>query len=179
MKLKRPAHHNLDSTDLLDSSAPARSNRGFTLIELMLVMGIISVLMVISSLLLLNLIPRASLKSQTEILVSQVRSQQLKAMSGTAYNTEEPSIFGVYIEPQSYTLFRGLVYDPLAEDNYQMTVDEPIQLSTTFPSQQIIFAAGSGEILNFDPANSSITIHNTQNSESTVINFNQYGVITQ
>lgn len=155
------------------------SGAGFTLVELLLVMGIIGVLLTISSILLLNLLPKASLKSESEVLISQLRSQQLSAMSGEAYNTEEPSYFGIYFQNQTYTLFRGTDYDPAEIDNYEMVVDEPIQLSTTFPDQKVVFEAGSGEILNFTPGSSSITLSNSQTNETKTINLNQYGVVTQ
>lgn len=158
------------------------SNQGLTLIELLLTMGIISVLMTISSLLLLNLIPRASLKAESEVFISQLKHQQLKAMTGAARagdGADEPSLYGIYIQDHAYTLFSGQVYDPLSADNFEVIVEEPISLSTSFPQQQIVFSAVSGEVQNFDANNNTITISDSQTNRDTIININQYGVITQ
>ncbi len=170
-----------NDTQLTIARGQLLPNQGLTLIELLLTMGIISVLMTISSLLLLNLIPRASLKAESEVFISQLKHQQLKAMAGAvpAGEADEPSLYGLYIQEHAYTLFSGQVYDPLAADNFELIVEEPISLSTNFPQQQIVFSAVSGEVQNFDANNNTITISDSQTNRETIINLNQYGVITQ
>ncbi len=149
---------------------------GFTLIELMLVMGIIAILFAISTILLSGLIPKASFTAELEVLNSQLRQQQLKAMAG-AGESESRSDFGVYFSSNAYTLFSGEAYDPAAANNFVLEVEEPNQLQTTFNNQQVVFLAGSGEVANFNQTNNTITIRNTVTQEEKVITINRYGVI--
>jgi prepilin-type N-terminal cleavage/methylation domain-containing protein len=149
---------------------------GFTLIELLLVMGIISVLFTISSLLLLNLIPKASFTAQSEILISEIRQQQLKAMTGYTQGAEEGGSYGIFFQEHGYTLFKGQEYDPLSSSNLTIAVDGPDSIATTLPNNQLVFAAGSGEVVGYVFGQNSITLSNSNTAESIIINLNEYGV---
>ena len=159
---------------------PARVNAGFTLIELLLVIGIISVLLAIGALLSMNLIPRASLTAQSNTVTADLRQQQLKAMmGGRSSHQEVASTFGVHISDHAYTLFTGEQYDPNADGNLVMVVEEPNQISSSFPNNTIIFSAGSGEIANYNAQQCSITIEDASLGETITLTLNQYGIITQ
>ena len=152
---------------------------GFTLVELLLVMGIIGILISISSLLLLNLIPKASFTTQSEVLISQIRQQQLKAMTGYTEGFDESDYYGIHFQDHSYSIFKGQDYDPQDPNNYVVGVEEPNQLSTTFPNQQVIFIPGSGEIFGYLFGQNSITLSNSNTKESLTISLNKYGVTTE
>jgi hypothetical protein len=139
-------------------------------------MGIIAVLFSISSILMLNLIPKATMTSTSEVIIAELRSQQLRAMSGETGLTSTAQDFGLRIANQEYTLFTG-AYNELATDNYDVVVENPITLSTTFANQQIVFSVGSGEIENFISGQDIINVTNNQTGESVIIKLNQYGVI--
>ncbi len=149
---------------------------GFTLIELTLVMGIMSVLLTITTILLTGLIPKASQVSSTDVLRADLRQQQSKAMVGETDGAMTQQTYGVKIDPHQYTLFRS-TYGVGKPDNFVVTIDAPLQLSTTFPSQQVTFLKGSGEVQNFSKTTDTITITNVQSGDNTILELNKYGVI--
>ena len=69
-----------------------RASRGFTLIEVLLVMGITAVLLVMGAINMLGYIGRQNLESETRAIVALMRDAQSKAMS-----QEEESRWGVYL----------------------------------------------------------------------------------
>lgn len=149
---------------------------GFTLVELLLVMGIIGILITISSLLLLNLIPKASFTTQSEVLLSQIRQQQLKAMTGYNEGEESGDYYGVFFQEHAYTLFKGQEYDPDSVLNYTTQTDDSFTFTTTFPDNQIVFEPNTGKVLNFIFGQNIIALTNKKDMGSITINFNEYGV---
>lgn len=149
---------------------------GFTLVELLLAMGIATVIFGISSILLSNLIPRASLNSTHEVLKAEIRQQQLSAMTGKKDGSGQANSYGVLIEQDKYTLFSGSEFSPLPVDSIVVDLPSTISLSTNFPNNVIIFERGNGEISNFDPTAKTITIVNSLTGESRNITLNRYGL---
>lgn len=111
-----------------------------------------------------------------EILIGEIRQQQLKTISGDQDSTGVANQYGIYLEAQRYTLFEGSSYNPLASSNIVYDVGAPSQISTSFPNQTIVFAKGSGEIVGFTNGANSITVSDSLTSSSQTINFNSYGV---
>lgn len=148
----------------------------FTFIELVLVIAIIAVLTSIVSISLSNLIPRANLSTTTEILLAEIRQQQSRAMNHEKNTEQQASEYGIYIEQHQYTLFTGNVYDANSPNNIITEVSSPLELSTNFPNQIIVFAIGSGEIQNFVDKQNQINIIDTIGNQTKTLNFNSYGV---
>jgi prepilin-type N-terminal cleavage/methylation domain-containing protein len=153
------------------------SQSGVTLIELLLVMGIISILFTISSILLLNLIPKASQTTHAEVLISELRHQQLKAMVGETQGTGAPQAYGVYIASDRYVLFGGEAYDSNDPTNFVVVLEGQLQLSTNFANQQIVFLAGSGEVKDFDIGNNRLTLSGGPSGQTVIMEVNRYGVV--
>lgn len=151
--------------------------KGFTLVELLVVMGIIGVLLAVSSLLLLNLIPKASLTTQAEKLVAELRNQQLRAMTGQVGSAGTVQSQGMYFTSDRYVLFSGASYNVADPENFEIILDQPLQIESTLLNQQVVFLAGSGEIDGYDSTQDRITIRNPSSNESVSIEFNQYGII--
>lgn len=141
-------------------------------------MGVIGLLFGVSSLVLTGLIPKASVRAQAEVLVSQLRQQQLKAMSGATEGLDESGSYGVYFGDNYYTLFHGSAYDPDSSRNYTVTLDDPAQLSTTFTDRQVVFASGSGEVAEYTADRNNCTIFRTDTINALSLDLNQYGVVT-
>lgn len=142
--------------------------RGFTLPELIVVMAIIAGLIAVTSPSLLPLQYRTSSNSSVNQLIADIKLQQFKAMSGDAENRDASDSYGVYVEQNQYTLFHG-VYSQGEPANTVISIEE--DLSTTFPSSQIVFTQGSGEI------GSSGDIVITTPIESKTLSLNEYGTI--
>jgi len=80
-------------------------SNGFTLLEILIVVGIIAVLMSLSLPLGLDFYRGQQLETQSQEIVQTLRRAQLKAMS-----VEDDSSFGVYFTDDNYTLFKGSSY---------------------------------------------------------------------
>jgi prepilin-type N-terminal cleavage/methylation domain-containing protein len=148
----------------------------FTFIELLLVLAIVAVLTSIASITLSNLVPKANLFTTTDVLLAEIRHQQLRSMNREKNSDELASEYGVHIQQHQYTLFSGNVYDADDPENLVTEVEAPLELATNFPDQSIIFAQGSGEIENFAENFNEINVVDTSTGQIETITFNPYGV---
>ena len=100
---------------------------GFTLIELLIVISIASVLTSLSVLSLSNTQHSAYEQSSLEILLSDLKLQQLKSMAGeTGLTSTIHEPFGIYFQEENYVLFRGQTYNPSDTDNFAVQLEEPL-----------------------------------------------------
>lgn len=147
---------------------------GFTLPELVVVMGILVVLFGIVSQSLLGGLHQVSVDSSVSQLIADIKLQQSKAMWGDTEGRVNTDNYGVYLNSNQYILFHGSAYSSGNPDNIAIDLESNVVLS---PSQSFIFAKGSGEIIGYDPSADTITISSP--SDSKTIEFNQYGVIVR
>lgn len=155
-----------------------KRNQGFTLIELSLVMGIIAILTGFVSINLLKPQVTASVASSTQTFAADLKEQQIKAMVGDTEGTGATQAFGVHIEADGYTLFRGTSFSPSDPANFTVNLEDGLALSTSLPLQQIVFIKGSGEVSGYTPGADTITISHTQGGEQKVVTVNRYSAIT-
>lgn len=150
------------------------STTGFTLIELIVVLGVFGVLLGLVTVNLLRAQHQPTLSASVDTLIADLKSQQAKAMSGAGAISH-----GVYVGEGEYVLFSGSVYNANDPANAQVLLDANVIVSSvTFPNASIVFAAGSGDIVNFDAAYRMVTLRNTQSSEEKAIQMNRYGVVS-
>lgn len=152
--------------------------KAFTLVELLVVMGIIALLASLSTVTLLNSQNRASSSATIDSLITDVGQQQLKAMVGdqTINNT---SATGVHFQADSYTLFQGAAYSAGDPGNFVVTLPSVLQFSSiNLPSSEILFASVSGEIVGYSSSNNTLTLTNSSANRQETITINKYGVIT-
>ena len=137
--------------------------RGFSLIELILVMAIIAVLFTVSVPLAINFYNTRQLDVQESGLVQALRRAQLKAMLG-----EGSSSFGVDINSGRYVLFSGDSYQ-----NRDPSLDEIFTLPGSFlvTPGEVIFNSLTGTSSYVGDIN--LTIGN----RSETININEAGRI--
>ena len=150
------------------------SRNGFTLVELMVVMGISLALFGFVIIGLSSNERIFSVSSTREIVVSDLNTQQAKAMQGI----DGTSAYGIYFEPDKYTLFKGNSYSSSDPDNFEIELDEGIVVSDiSFPASIVVFNARSGEINGFVDGNNTVTIQDTQGISTIILSINRYGVI--
>lgn len=152
-----------------------RKQQGFTLIELGIVLAIMAIMLTLSIVSLSNVQDQAYSSKSLEILLSDIRMQQTKAMNGQTDGETITYRYGIHFETNTYTLFRGDTFN--ASDPYNFSVNLDGQLSfasVLFPNSQIVFEKGSGEIVGFSEGNNSFSF-----SDGTAVQMNSLGVITQ
>ncbi len=148
--------------------------RGFTLIELLVVIGIFSTLIGISSISLMSAQRRSYLNAAVDVFTADLRSQQLRAMVGEEDGAGYAVDYGVHFETSSYTQFRG----SYGTSNFVFDLPGSTNVVTTFPSSQIVFVKGSGEIVGFSEGLNTITFQDTNDSSQKIVTINRYGVVT-
>ncbi|MDP3941013.1 MAG: type II secretion system protein [bacterium] len=153
--------------------------KGFSLVELLVAMGLFSLLFGFIWVNLLGSRGRASQSSSIDVFVADLRSTQLKAMQGDSEGRVDPEIYGVYVGANSYTLFHGSTYNPTDPSNHTVSLgDGETFVSVAFPNNSVIFDKGSGELIDFDPALTTLTLSNSISKTQKTIQMNKYGVIT-
>jgi prepilin-type N-terminal cleavage/methylation domain-containing protein len=149
---------------------------GFTLVELLLVMGLMGVLLALTTIALVRPQSSASITSTVSGLVADLKAQQLKAMVGDSGTVATAQPHGVRIESAQYTLFKGSSYSGADAENFVVAVPDGVTLS--FAPANIIFVKGTGEVTGFPLASDTITITSAVSGESKQIVFNRYGALT-
>lgn len=155
-------------------------NRAYTLVELIVILAIIAVLFTVASVGLNSLQQQSYIDNTVETMLSDIKLQQTKAMTGDTSSTGSNSEYGIHFySNNSYTLFKGSNYSSSDSNNFTVTQSSAISITTTFPQSNLIFAKGSGEVVGFISNQNTITITNTNDSQNRKITINRFGVITQ
>ncbi|HET7099402.1 MAG TPA: type II secretion system protein [Patescibacteria group bacterium] len=128
---------------------------GFTIVELMVSIGILGILFALTTI-NLGRLPSATSQSATiDVLMRDIRSQQTEAMATNA-------VRGIHFGTTSYTLIPS---------NFIVNLDPGLTFTNiSFANGDLNFAAGSGET-----TAGSFTLVNDQIGTTKVININKYG----
>lgn len=152
---------------------------GFTIIELLIVMTIIASLAALTYPSLLGSRAHAEVKSNLYPIIGDIKSQQLKAMTGDTEGRGTNDTYGVHFETTSYTLFHGASYNVSDTSNSIVKLPGDLEFrNVTFPSATILFLKGSGEISGFVDGHSGFDLIGTSTNEDLGVSFNQLGVAT-
>lgn len=150
--------------------------KGFTFPELIVVMGLAAMLFGFVIINTAKVQRQASLDTTVSQFISDMKSQQIKTMTGINEAAPVGISQGIHIDANRYILFRGSTYDPNSASNLIINLDSNMQLS---PSQNIVYSEGSGEISGFDSGfNPTIVLTNTIIGDKLTITLNRYGVVT-
>lgn len=156
----------------------AMKKTGFTLVEMLFSMVILGILfsLIVSN--LTNVIPQALSRSAAEIVIADLREQQMKAMTGYESVSGGASDYGVYFEADRYVLFTGSSYQVDHPENFSVELQTGLIFDpVTLPDASVVFANSSGENLNYSADNHLITIANPSTGEQSTISINQLGVL--
>lgn len=152
-----------------------KTPNGYTLVEIMVVMGVFVVLLGLISVNFIRPQQVANVESVTLGLFADLRTQQNRAMVGDATNTSSSQSYGIRIDGSTYTLFQGSTYNSTAASNVVIKLT-PVTASNTLPNNQIIFSRVSGEVASFMNGQNTITLNS--NGEQKVLTINRYGVVS-
>lgn len=151
------------------------SQKGLTLVELIVVIGILSLLIAIAFVSVANIRVLTTNTNTISVIASDLKAQQIKAMTGDTEGRGVKDNYGIKILPNEYIFFHGNGYNPADTTNYSFSIGNGYILSTTLPDQAILFASGSGEVVNFVPDQDTITITNSQTNQARSLKLNAYG----
>lgn len=153
------------------------NKKGFSLLELIVSIAIVSILFALVIVNLLNVKHKASLSTSIDILITDIKNQQLEAMVGDTEGQASMENLGIYFETDRYTLFQGN-YSFSEPSNFTTTLgDNTVFGNISFPSSQVVFASKSGEIIGVT-GNHTIVVQNIQTQELKTLTINKYGVVT-
>lgn len=150
-----------------------RIQRGFTLIEIIVTTSIILTLLGFITINLVRSQQTASLVSTEEILLADLRQQQLKAMIGDTEGREISDSYGIHFDSNKYVLFHGATYSSSETSNSVTNLTNNMQFNDS--NFDIVFAKLNGEIL--EPT--VIKLQDDTNSNLKRIYLNKLGVVTQ
>lgn len=137
---------------------------GFTILEILIVLGIVSILISLSASPGLDFYRSQQIESKSREIVQNLRRSQMKAMS-----SESDSSFGIYFTTNSYTLFKGDNY-ALRQSGFDEVFEIP-SIITLSGLSEIVFSKLEGE------PNVTGDIILTSNSQTRTININELGRI--
>ncbi|KKR39592.1 hypothetical protein A2210_03350 [Candidatus Woesebacteria bacterium RIFOXYA1_FULL_40_18] len=150
-------------------------NKGFTLTELIVVMGALGILFGVVNISLIGFYRRPVQRGANNVLVADARSQQLKAMTGDS-NGGVNSSYGIYFSQNSYTLFKGSSYIPDDPSNFVVNLSEGMSFTNnTFPAASVVFQKGNGEVVDWASGSSGVSIADSQTGIVTQVRINRYG----
>lgn len=148
------------------------SKIGFTLVELMVVMSIMSTLLGFVIISLTTVAQKASVSTTVQTVISDLNAQKIKAMVGDTGGRALASSYGVHFDTTQYVLFNGSAYSSSDASNFVISL--PGNLRFTTSGINIVFSKTSGEL----SLPATITIDNVTNNEEKTIEINRYGVVT-
>ena len=153
------------------------SNRGFSLAEMVVVIGILTTLIGIGTISLLSAQNKTSLGATIDVFMADMKEQQVKAMVGDTQGSGVLQPYGIYFDSNKYTLFRG-TYLPSESSNFSINLPSNFRFDSS-SRPEIIFERGSGEVYQFSNGSNQIIIQNIVTGEIKTIKINRYGVITE
>ncbi len=143
--------------------------RGSTLPELLMVLGILTILFSIVTITLLRSERVSAQGAQVDTFITDLRDQQTNAMT-------KDSGYGIFLETTSYVLFKGSAYDAADPSNFKVQLDGGLEFNgVTFPNSTIIFASGSGEIVGYSSSTNDLGINDTAGGARVGMELNKYG----
>jgi len=134
------------------------SKKGFTLVEIMIAITIVTIISAIGVSHFSNNQNQTTLKSEVNSLIFRLEEAKTNAMSGK--NGEDQ---GVKINDNSYVLFSGDTYDTDDSDNVEYEISNLTELSST--DDTIVFERITGEISSETTVTVSLKKDPSQNTD--------------
>jgi prepilin-type N-terminal cleavage/methylation domain-containing protein len=145
---------------------------GFTFVEMTIVLSVLATVMGLVALNLLQARQQTSITTSVAVLVSDLRAQQVKAITGETQNTGVADSYGVHFDQNDYVLFKGTSYATASATNQLVQLDSSLVFKTI--GADMVFTKPSGQL---SGTNSAVLYDNTAKIQKT-INLNTLGVVT-
>lgn len=170
--------NNTGSTEFIGKPNPLKL--GFTLVELLLVMGIMGVLFSIATIGFFGVQGKYSEAQGVQLLVADMRSQQTKAMTGVMNGANVPDGYGIHFGIDSYTLFAGTSYDSMSSSNAVVNLPAGITFSADgFANGNVVFLRASGEVSGYVQDADYVDLTSGSSNTTTRVKVNRLGVVVE
>lgn len=156
------------------------NKKGFTLVELLVVIGIVAVIFSLSALAVLNIQRSRLLESNSWAIVSLLRQAQNQALNGVSVDGTNQVNFGVHFDAanRQYILFQGDSFNPADHYNLVQEIPAGLEMILDLPADNnIIFHKITGRVNNYDGAHHQVTLRHPADGRTVTINFNIMGGI--
>lgn len=120
------------------------SGAGFTLLELLVVLALAGTLLGFIIINLSSSQQNISLTSTSQVLISDLRQNQIKAMVGDTEGRSTSDSYGVHFDSDKYVFFHGTTYSSSDPSNFTVIIPSNMQFES--PGFDIIFSKITGEI---------------------------------
>jgi len=153
---------------------------GFTLIEILVVIGIISTIFMLSTLAVLNIQKTQLLENNAWAVVSLLRQAQNQALNGVSVDGANQTNFGVHFDSSTgeYILFRGDNFNPGDSYNFVQNLPSGLSFNLTLPSgNNVVFNKITGRVGNYNNLRHFIRIRDDNTGNEITIDFNQQGAV--
>ncbi len=154
-----------------------RNKLGFTYIEVVVVFGILATMFLLFGGLSFRSQYQTLTAQGVESLISDLRGQQIKAMTGDSGGILQTDDYGLFLSGASYILFRGSSYAAGNTTNTTINFPDGVSATTTFSGNQVIFSKDSGEIAGYDSLNNLITISYSNGGVQRQIRLNKFATV--
>ncbi len=144
---------------------------GFTLVEVLIVIGLTTVLLGVIAINLVRPQSSNSVEVTATTLVADLKQQQLLAMMGDNGSQSTAQPHGVRLAANSYTLFVGPTF-AASTNQFVINMPQGITISANSLPLDIIFTVRSGETM----AVSGVSVTNTSGDQRS-LTINRLGVI--
>lgn len=125
------------------------NTKGFTIIELLIVLTIVAVLMGIASLPIIRFRREQALQNTTNMVFTVINEARAKTLAGS-----ENTNYSVRLESDRAILFRGSTYQSSAVTNQIFLYESPVVLGT-------VAISGGGATITFDRLRGTTAHHGT------------------
>lgn len=140
--------------------------RGFTLVEVMLVIGILGVIVGLAIPFYQSFQISSALDNAGQEIVQALRNTQAKAIASQGLESQ-----GVHFGTNQFIVFSGATYNPVDPDNEIFELSNTIDI-TSSGSNEVVFSVGEGL-----PDTQPVITITSSNNESKVISINALGRI--
>lgn len=154
------------------------TRRGFTIIEVLVVFGILATLLSIGYVSFVGIERRAPLSGSTDTLIGDMRDQQTKAMTGDTQTGVISDDYGVHFLSNAYVLYKGVNYNSADSTNAVTPLPANVTASTTLPGASVVFTKGSGDVVGYADGANTVTLTQNLSGEKKTITINLYGTVT-
>lgn len=152
--------------------------RGFTIPELVIVMSIMISLYLLGTNNLFSPQRTNELQTTLDSLISDMTSQQSRAMTGDIADGSANSDYGVYFEQDRYTLFKGSSFSAGDANNFTIVLGPNLRFSSIgFPNSVVVYSMSSGEVSGYVNGQDTLVLQDSGEGISRTIHVNSYGVI--